>query len=315
MSDNSPAPASLPEIIDLRAIADLGAKASGAELVTINATGDMTGLPKQVPALLVRGDEPRINDVSALLEKYRLFPARKKGTANVQTLEALIDLTNRHKTGDSAIFVNLDWKKPSMTTVVDYHRKETGGDADNLQHRLHYEFPLSEEWSIWIEKDGKFLEQEEFAYFLEDRIPDLASPSDQDVINCQRDFSCTVATPAQLVELSRKMQVNVQSSVKANHTLQSGERQLQWEESHVGADGKPIVIPGMFILSIPPFFMGEKVRIPVRLRYRVNAGKVYWAYQIYRPDQVITEHLTHSVHDVIAATELPWFAGALESQA
>lgn len=314
MSENKTINSQTPfETTDIQAAADLGARSQGAELVVIESSEQLVGLPKAVPALLTRGATPGISSVAPLLEAFRIHPKRKQGTAIIQTLESLVDLTNRHKTDHSAVFVNLDWKKPSMTTVIDYHEAANGGIADYCTHRLHYDFPLSEEWKIWLEKDGKFIEQEEFAYFLEDRIPDLASPSEIDIVNFQRDFSCTVAVPSQLVELSRKMHVNVESKVKVNHTLQSGERQLQWEESHVGADGKPITVPGMFILSIPPFFMGEKVRIPVRLRYRVSGGSVHWAYQIYRPDVIITDHLMHSVAEINEKTALPCFAGKPES--
>ncbi|MBB5703569.1 uncharacterized protein YfdQ (DUF2303 family) [Ochrobactrum daejeonense] len=316
MSENTATSELLPPVsgnFDIQAAADLGAQAKGAEIVFLTSTDDMPGLPGMVPALLKRGEKPGLEAVSAILEAHRLYPARKQGTAKVQTLAALIDLANRHKTDDSAVFVDLNWRQPSMTAVIDYHEAQNGGIAAFLSHRIHYEFPLSEEWKVWVSKDGEFMDQEKFAYFLEDRIPDLASPSDADVANIERDFSCTVSNPNQLVELSRKMQINVEAKVKVNHTLQSGERQLQWEESHVGADGKPVTVPGMFILSIPVFFMGDAVRIPVRLRYRVSGGSVYWCYQIYRPDQIITQHLEHSVSDVAKATELPCFAGKPEA--
>ncbi len=297
---------------DIAAAAKLGSQANAVEITTIKSTADQKGLPKEVPVVISKGDEPGAYSLAGLLEEFRLHPERKTGIAQAQTLETLIDLTNRHKTDHSAVFVNLDWRKPSMTTVIDYHQNENGGIADFCGHRIHYDFPLSEEWKLWVATNDTFMEQEKFAYFLEDRIPDLASPSDIEKINYERDFSSTVATPSQLIELSRKMQVNVESKVKVNHALQSGERQLQWEEVHVGADGKAITIPGMFILSIPAFFMGDTIRIPVRLRYRVSGGTVYWSYAIYRPDQVITEHLLHSVADVKRETELPSYTGKPE---
>ena len=297
---------------DIAAAAELGSQANAVEIAVVKSNSQLIGLPTEVPVIIAKGLKPEVRSVSGLLEEFRLHPERKEGTAQVQTLETLIDLTNRHKTGNSAIFADLDWRKPSMTTVIDYHEKTNGGIADFCTHRIHYDFPLSEEWNIWIKNHDTFMEQEKFAYFLEDRIPDLSSPTDIERVNFERDFSSTVATPSQLIELSRKMQVNVESKVKVNHTLQSGERQLQWEEQHVGSDGKPITIPGMFILSIPPFFMGEKIRIPARLRYRVSGGSVQWKYEIYRPDQVITEHLLQSVTDVVKATELPSFAGKPE---
>ncbi|MFI3903739.1 DUF2303 family protein [Ochrobactrum sp. S1502_03] len=298
--------------IDITAAAELGAKASGAELVKIETTEAMIGLPKEVPALLTRGSEPSISGVDHILEKYRVFPSRKRGTAHVQTLDALIDLTNRHKTEDSAIFANLDWTKPSLTSVIDYHRNTSGGDADNCQHKIHYEFPLSDDWKLWIKNDAEIMGQQDFAIFLEDRIPDLASPTDGEIATIERDFNTTVAAPSQLVNLSRKMQVNVSSQVKTETKLQSGEGQIQWEETHTGADGQPVKVPGIFILSIAPFFMGEKVRIPVRLRYRMSNQKVVWFYNIYRPDLVITQQVESDLLTLTKQTELPSFAGKPE---
>ncbi|MCX2698354.1 DUF2303 family protein [Ochrobactrum chromiisoli] len=298
--------------IDITAAAELGAQASGAELVTIETTESMIGLPKEVPALLTRGSTPSISGVDHILEKYRVFPSRKRGVAQVQTLDALIDLTNRHKTEDSAIFANLDWTKPSLTSIIDYHRNLSGGDADNCQHRIHYEFPLSDDWKLWVKNDGEVMSQQDFAIFLEDRIPDLASPTEGEIATIERDFNTTVALPSQLVNLSRKMQVNVSSQVKTETKLQSGEGQIQWEETHTGADGQPVKVPGIFILSIAPFFMGEKVRIPVRLRYRMSNQKVVWFYNIYRPDLVITQQVEADLLTLTKQTELPSFAGKPE---
>jgi len=298
--------------IDITAAAELGAQASGAELVKIETTESMIGLPKEVPALLTRGATPSISSVDHILEKYRVFPSRKRGTARVQTLDALIDLTNRHKTDDSAIFANLDWTEPSLTSVIDYHRNTSGGDADNCQHKIHYEFPLSDDWKLWVKNDGKVMEQQDFAIFLEDRIPDLASPTDGEIATIERDFKTTVAAPSQLINLSRKMQVNVSSQVKTETKLQSGEGQIQWEETHTGADGQPVKVPGIFILSIAPFFMGEKVRIPVRLRYRMSSQKVVWFYNIYRPDLIITQQVESDLLALTKQTDLPSFAGKPE---
>ncbi|MEN5300501.1 DUF2303 family protein, partial [Brucella sp. TWI559] len=71
-------------------------------------------------------------------------------------------------------------------------------------------------------------------------------------------------------------------------------------------------VPGIFILSIAPFFMGEKVRIPVRLRYRMSNQKVVWFYNIYRPDLVITQQVEADLLTLTKQTELPSFAGKLE---
>jgi uncharacterized protein YfdQ (DUF2303 family) len=275
---------------DLDIMAALGAKADGAEVAQLPNIAKTPGLPDAVPVLIRRGAVPGIEGLAALFEPYRQFPARKTGQAAAQTFEAFINLTLRHQTAHSAIFANMDWRKPALTTIVDYHEL-ADGHPNFGKHRVHYAFPLSEEWQKWVDSNGQKMNQVDFAYFLEDRITELVSPTDEERIQYERDFAVTIATPAQLVELSRGLQVNVESKVKASTTLQSGEGQIVWEETHTDGTGKPLKVPGIFMLNIAPFFMGDKVRIPVRLRYRPAGGKVAWYYEIYRPDQFITQHV------------------------
>lgn len=301
--------------VDLAEAAKLGAEAKGLEIVTLKKVPEALGLPKAIPVLLKRGEKPEIQSVADLFERHRLHPARKFGQAEAQTLESFCELVNRHKTADSAIFADANWEAPSLTAVIDYHQAKNGGLAAFGKHRVHYAFPLSDEWQAWTKLDGKKMSQEDFAYFLEDRVAELSAPTDEERIRLEADFATTIATPAQLVDLSRGLQVNVASKVKAATTLASGEGQIVWEESHQDAHGKPLKVPGIFILSISPFFMGEKMRIPVRLRYRAAAGSILWLYQIYRPDQYVTEHVRHALFDVKDKTGLPAYEGSPEMQA
>jgi uncharacterized protein YfdQ (DUF2303 family) len=299
---------------DARFIADLGAKAAEIQQVAI-PLGSLQdeGLPNTIPALW---DPQKSTLISVALEaeKYRLAPKRRQGTAKALTLEAFIALVDRHKTDDSVVFADTNWRAPSFTGVIDYHRTESGGGAAFGRHRVLYDFPLSEEWKAWVEADGKAMSQVDFATFLEDRIADLSSPTTAEKIALEGDFSTTIATPAELIQLSRKMQVNVESKVVNAQTLQSGAGQIQWEEQHKGADGNPITVPGIFLLNIAPFFMGEKERIPVRLRYRVK-GTITWFFQIYRPDEHVTNRVRADLDIVAKRTARPVFEGAPEMQA
>lgn len=304
-----------PFSIDLETAAALGARAEGAEIVVIEPPEGMVGVPTQIPALLRRGETPGIVGVERLFEAYRTQPQRKTGTAEAQTFDAFIELVERHKTDDSAIFADADWRTPSFTAVIDYHQARNGGTAAFGEHRIRYAFPLSEEWQAWTKLDGARMTQEDFAYFLEDRVAELSSPTAEEKTQYERDFATTVATPSQLVELSRGLQVNVAAKVKAAHTLASGEGQITWEETHQDTNGKPLKVPGIFILAIAPFFMGDKMRIPVRLRYRPVNGSIVWFYQIYRPDQFVTEHVRHRLHDARQKTALPAFEGKPEMAA
>lgn len=296
----------------IAAIVELTKKAQTAVVTTVDLPDLGPGLPRQVPVLIdMRIGEAR--PAHNLIEPFRTKPADKRGTAQTLTLASFIDLTNRHKTPHSAVFANTDWKKPGFQTVVDYHEKAEAGAADNLKHRIAYAFPTSEEWQAWVKMNGEPMEQAEFAAFLEDRIADLIAPTQREKIDLEELFGTTIATPAELIQLSRGLQINVDSVVKTIVNLASGEAQIAFEEAHKDGNGQPIRVPGLFMLAIAPFFMGEKISLPVRLRYRKRGSGIVWFYQMYRPDQHVTERVRDDLTTVADKTELPTFEGSPEA--
>ncbi len=297
-------------------LANLGSRATGIEIVTIENAPDQ--FTPRFPVALVHGENPHLISVKHLAEDWREAPERRRGQAKALTLGSFIDLVNRHKEPTlSVVFADSNWKAPSLTAVIDYHADnfETGDAPGWGDHRVHYPFPLSEEWKRWIKTDGEPMEQADFAALIEDRMTELAAPDDGLRTMVERDFQTTVATPSQLITLSRGLQVNVESKVKDMRTLQSGASQVVFEETHTGADGQPLAVPGVFVIRVSPFFMGDPILIPVRLRYRVRSGKIMWFYQIYRPDASITEAVRAAMQDVAAKTELPVYEGAPEMRA
>lgn len=304
----------------LKELVLLAGRASGVEIITINAPAGLEGVPATIPAAIRHGTTPEVIGVEKLFEAYRDHPRFKTGTARALTLDSFILLVRRHMTEHSAVFADTNWREPSFQAVIDYHQViDTGGgrtvpgDAANLKHRITYSFPLSEEWKAWVDVNGGRLSQGDFAAFIEDHIADLSSPTDAEKIALERDFQTTVATPADMLRLSRGLQVNVNSVAKSAVTLQSGEGQITWSEEHVDESGKPLKVPGMFLLNVAPFFMGEKARIPVKLRYRVSGGKVEWTFVIYRPDIHVTERVRTDLDHVAQHTDLPTYEGSPES--
>lgn len=327
----------------LTKLAEIAVRAQGLEITTITNVAGAAGLPDEIPVAIRRGAQPEVLGLARLLDDWRTRPARKKGTAHAFTLLSFVNLTNRHKTAHSVVFADIGWRKPSLTAVIDYHEKgaepvelpslamaedvedEAAGRfvegvigtyapaPDNMGHRIHYAYPISDAWKAWVEKDGETFNQAEFAAWIEDHIVDLSSPEDAEKIWLERDFQTVVTTPAGLITLSRGLSVNVEAKVKNTVTLQSGAGSISFEETHLDADGKPLVVPGLFLLSISPFVDGEKIRIPVRLRYRPSGGRLVWFFQMHRPDLYITQALKDDIATVAAATGLPVYAGAPEA--
>jgi uncharacterized protein YfdQ (DUF2303 family) len=249
-------------------------------------------------------------------------PVRRKGTARATTLDSFIGLVQRHAGANTAIFADANWQAPKFTAVIDYHEavadgeggapKITVGEDEHArfgQHRIVYEFPLSEAWKVWVKFDGKPMSQQEFAEFLEERVHELSSPT-QDETNTARDkFKTTVANPTDLIELSRGLEVLVGARIKSKQNLASGEKQLVFETEHRTADGGTITVPGLFVLNVSPFYAGDPLRIFARLRYRPGSEGVVWFYQLYRPDMAIDERVNMDLETASKETGLPTFHG------
>lgn len=297
----------------VKAIAELTRDANTSTYY-LDTPPEIPGLPDKVPVLI----DPKsgsVKSVKAIVEEWRIAPIRKTGVATVTTLESFVDLTNRHKTPESVIFAETDWQKPSLTAVIDYHENLSDGQADNGKHRVLYEFPRSQEWEAWAGVHGQSLDQATFAEFIEDHIADLSAPDTREEEDFRQMFGFKVAYPNELVALSRGLAVHTETRVKSNLVLQSGEGEITWDEEHKDAAGNKLTVPGLFILSIPAFHMGETMRIPVRLRYRVRAGALSWTVLLYRPDVFITQEVLRNLQTAADETELPRFVGTPEMSA
>jgi uncharacterized protein YfdQ (DUF2303 family) len=298
-------------------LAQLGADATGVTIVDVQFDEAGTGLPSHFPIAVIHGEKPSLASIKALAEEWRTAPLARAGTARTLTLDSFIELVNRHKIMASAVFANTDWTKPSLTAVIDYHPEADAkaNDAANGRHRVQYAFPLSEEWKAWIAADGQWMDQADLAEFIEEHVHELRAPQDGTRIWMERDLQTTVGTPAQIITLARGLEVNVGQKVKQVRNLQTGEAQIVFNEEHTGADGQPIRVPGGFAVEVAPFFMGDSVEVPVRLRYRANGGVIKWMFKIFRPDTLINEAVRQAMADVRDHTTLPVYEGAPEMEA
>lgn len=248
-------------------------------------------------------------------DPFRTRPVRRKGKANLTSLESLIGHIQRFKSNESVVFANDDRKAPAILAVLNYQ----GEQPDFGDHRAHYTFPLSDEWKLWGNADKQQMEMAAFAAFLEDNINDviaLIDGEDQLSEELQRYINTCgggkPASPSALVELSRRLDVNENISVKNAVKLSSGEGEISFSTEHVDSDGKPVKVPGLFLIAIPVFRGGPLYRIAVRLRYRVRGAVVFW-FEMWRADKAFDAAFRESCERVSIETELPLLYGAPEA--
>jgi uncharacterized protein YfdQ (DUF2303 family) len=254
------------------------------------------------------------------LEKFRaetaLAPLRCKGISEHTTLASFIAHANRFKDAGTVLFVDVsDKDAPAMLAVYNYNPKP--GEPRFGDHRARYAFPLSEEWRAWGEAfDSEGLGQLAFAELLEDRMRDILDPANATQAGKEQaaELGLALATPSTMLSLSRGLAVRVNQGVKQVVKLGSGEGQIAFEESHDASDsdGKPVRVPGGFVLAIPAFEGGEAFQVLVRLRYRVSGGRVLWMLVPHRLNKVFDVATRESAEVARAGTDLPLFFGRPE---
>lgn len=259
------------------------------------------------------------------LDEFRALPERRRGTSQMRDVNSFIDMVLRFKSGNTTIFANPDRAKPSLTAMFDYHPKgDDAKNADWLRHQSVYAPQLSDEWKAWGANNAKWMGQGDFALFIEERIPDLIVPNLDDPK--LKTYATLVdgiwANPADMVKLSRGLQINVGSTVKNAQTLNSGEVSIVYETEHRDGAGQPLKIATLFTIAIQVFYAGTLYRIAARLRYRENQGVITWQYQLVRPDLVFDDAFNGPpagegdlsiVEKVKTETGVPVFLGSPEA--
>jgi hypothetical protein len=272
------------------------------------------------------------------LDKLRARPKRRIGIHRALSLDSFIEIVNRFKDGNSAIFASNDPQKPSLTGIFDFHEAgpaaETGKLARHGEHACLYAFPLSKEWQAWHKGNKSLMNQADFAAFIEDRIADVSMPDPvltgalnqriaggdfgektqiEELAELLIRLNAKLATPAELVTLSRGLAIYENAVAKNIVNLQTGEAQIKFETAHVDEQGAPLNIPGYFLIAIPVFELGPLYQVAVRLRYRKQGGQLGWFYELYRIERVFDFAFQGACVEAAAQTEVPLYLGAVKA--
>lgn len=266
-------------------------------------------------AVLPKGQQ--LVSLKPLIDEYAKQPDRITGTATIADEASFAAHVNVMKLDSTAIFCEASFKNPSMTAVYDYHDVDVMGVGQRpgfAVHRALWPMRLSKEWSAWAEQAGSWMSHAEFAEFLERHVPDVYWGDEYSEYTklLVSTLELKLATPAQLVALSRNLVVNVDTAIRSAQTLSSGEIAMTYNEAHKDGEGQPIRVPNAFLIAIPVIHRGPAFQMLVRLRYRVGGGKVVWAFELHRSDIVFDAAIDEVCVRVAAETDCPVYRGAPE---
>jgi uncharacterized protein YfdQ (DUF2303 family) len=240
------------------------------------------------------GDIKMVNDtpVAVVPTGYQLHrmenlldtPTRAKGTTKLFDADSFIRFVEPYvSVGDVVkLFYVID-PKPEFVAVLN---AALPGRPDWGDLRAEYAAPLSKEWQAWAAMDGKAMNQQQFALFIERNLLDIAEPSG-----------------AEMLELSLNFQAKKNVNFASGTRLSNGQTQLVYEEtiqSKAGEKGQ-LSIPDEIVLLLP-VFEGSKMgdRLTAKFRYRIDGGKLDMWYELVRPHKV----LEVATHDLLEQIEL-----------
>ena len=201
------------------------------------------------------------------LERLLPAPLRVLATVVARTVAGFTDYLLRYAQPTTMVFAWAGDK--SFTGVIDHHGPE---DPRWCSHRVVLTLLKTPEWQVWEGKDGVKMGQEEFSEFLEDNLPDIASPAG-----------------AELLEVAQELWATRSANFASSVRLDNGQHQFKYEESISGSARKGTLdIPPTFTLGIAPFEGAVRFEVTARFRYRIDSdGKLALWYDLLQPERVL----------------------------
>lgn len=258
-------------------IAGLADAASGAEKLELGGYYVAASRDGELHRIDLTGDQ------------WRDLPRRKEGTTTVRDVASFAEYWGKHATaGESEIYADRD--RCTLTAVLDAH---SSAEAHWGEHRLVLGLQFSEAFKAWRAHDGRAMDQEAFAEFLEDNRADIIQPP-----------------AAEMLEIATSLQASTKAEFQSAVALSNGQRKLSYVEDTSAKAGQrgDLTIPTEIVLGVQ-VFDGATVadRLTARFRYRIANGKLSLHYKLDRPADVIAsafEGVIHEVTDACQATVL-----------
>ncbi len=193
-------------------------------------------------------------------------PDRKTGTTTVRDAASFHAYFEKHADDDTEVYADAD--RLTVTAILNAH--ETDGPRFG-DHILRLALRETEAWKQWAARDGKLVDQEQFAEFLEDHLPELLEPSAGEMLEIAQSFQAT-------------SKVDFQSASR----LASGQRQFQYVETSTAKAGQKgqLSVPETFTIGLVPFEGSEGYKLVARLRYRIGQNGLVLGYKLERPGDI-----------------------------
>ena len=144
--------------------------------------------------------------------------------------------------------------------------------------------------------DRKPMSQAEFATFIEDNSPEIATVT-------------SMPTGSDMMTLATTFEATSEKRFKSGVRLQSGGLSIEYVDQEDAGTLARMQMFEKFALGMPIYFNGQPYRIDARLKYRVRDGKLALWYELIRPEQIIKDAAEMIIQSVREQTGMPTLFG------
>jgi hypothetical protein len=157
----------MPENNTAETIADLARQGIGPQVVAAKDGREFLIVPEGMAK----------HDIPDEYGLKRTMPSYLQQSVTLQTVDSLVDYTNRFKGADTVLFADMSSNR--IVAVLDFHTAAAGEKQPEVRrasHRADMQLPFSEEWKLWTGIDKQLKGQLEFARFIEENGADVRRP-------------------------------------------------------------------------------------------------------------------------------------------
>lgn len=260
------------------------------EIGAAHANPQMVG--EGIPYIVVP-EGYKVEEIERLLE----IPHRKRGAIITTAASGFIDYLQKHSSAEeSTIYADIDSEKSQckLLAVIDDH---SSADPAWRQHTCAFAPKQSVEWLRWIGSNKRPMNQSDFATWLEDNLPDIATVPG-------------FPTGTEILQMALGFEANSDKRLRSKINLQSGGVQFEFVEDETKDTRTKMVVFERFTLGIP-VFDGSASAYPLeaRLKYREKDGKVSFWFELIRPDRVFKSAVADELAAIKEGTGLQVIAG------
>lgn len=217
---------------------------------------------------------------------------RKAGRAQFAEANDFIDYVKLYQDPSSRLFCSL--QNRSFHAILDYHdpAAPSGRRGDLVASFALVFTPVMDAWQ---RVTRQAITQAVFVEFLEDRYEDIIEPAGADVLN-----------------LAKTLEVIESATFKSIQRNSDGLFNIAYEQnSGTKAGGNDqIEVPPRFLVKIQVFQGGPLVELPVRLRYKLTDGKVFFGLSFIGLDDLLQREVQLIRDKIAQETGKPVWAGS-----